>query len=130
MAELDHLALACKCHRVAADDRPAALDGKADTIDGLGQSLLCSEVSSQVANFEQWQARQTLRRWKGEARTVIAVLHDLDQVRAHFDQTLLLAREPVAWGATAEVLQAAHLFRARQMAVAWDDALPPCEVAR
>lgn len=71
-----------------------------------------------------------LRRWKGEARTVIAVLHDLDQVRAHFDQTLLLAREPVAWGATAEVLQAAHLFRARQMAEAWDDASPPCEVAR
>jgi len=62
-----------------------------------------------------------LRRWKQEARTVIAVLHDLDQVREHFDETLLLAREPVAWGPTAQVLNADHLFRARQMAEAWDE---------
>ncbi len=63
-------------------------------------------------------------RWHAEARTVIAVLHDLDQVREHFDRTLLLARRCVAWGPTADVLQAANLFRARQMAEAWDDDAP------
>jgi zinc/manganese transport system ATP-binding protein len=62
-----------------------------------------------------------VRRWHGEARTVVAVLHDLEQVRAHFPRTLLLAREPVAWGPTAEALSAQNLFRARQMAEAWND---------
>ena len=67
-----------------------------------------------------------LQRWRAEARTVIAVLHDIEQVRQHFDQTLLLAREPIAWGPTAEVLRAEHLFRARQMAEAWDERAAPC----
>jgi len=68
-------------------------------------------------------------RWHVEARTVIAVLHDLEQVREHFDRTLLLARRCVAWGPTAEVLQAANLFRARQMAESWDDEAPLCREA-
>ena len=37
---------------------------------------------------------------------MLAALHDLDLVKAIFPQTLLLAREPVAWGPTAEVLTA------------------------
>ena len=40
-----------------------------------------------------------VRRWHAEKRTVLAALHDMDLVRAHFPETLLLAREPVAWGA-------------------------------
>jgi zinc/manganese transport system ATP-binding protein len=60
-----------------------------------------------------------LHRWRNEARTVVAVLHDLDQVREHFDEVLLLAREAVAWGPTAQVLRAEHLFKARQMAESW-----------
>lgn len=70
-----------------------------------------------------------LQRWKQESRTVIVVLHDLDQVREHFDEVLLLARERVAWGPTAEVLRAEHLFRARQMAEAWDEAATSCVAA-
>jgi zinc/manganese transport system ATP-binding protein len=70
-----------------------------------------------------------LHRWQREARTVVAVLHDLDQVREHFEQVLLLARERVAWGPTAEVLRAEHLFQARRMAEAWDEAAPRCTVA-
>ncbi|KNZ34570.1 MAG: ABC transporter [Methylibium sp. NZG] len=68
-----------------------------------------------------------LKRWKQELRTVIAVLHDLDQVREHFDHTLLLAREAVAWGPTAQVLRAENLHQARQMAEAWDDQAQRCE---
>lgn len=70
-----------------------------------------------------------VHRWHGEARTVIAVLHDLDQVRRHFDRTLLLARRCVAWGPTAEVLSAENLFRAREQAEAWDDDAPRCREA-
>lgn len=68
-------------------------------------------------------------RWHAEARTVIAVLHDLDQVREHFQHTLLLARRCVAWGPTAEVLRAENLFRARQMAECWDERAPVCRKA-
>lgn len=68
-------------------------------------------------------------RWHTEARTVIAVLHDLEQVRAHFDRTLLLAKRCIAWGPTAEVLSAAHLLQARRMAEAWDDNAPVCREA-
>jgi zinc/manganese transport system ATP-binding protein len=67
-----------------------------------------------------------VRRWHDEARTVIAVLHDLDQVRAHFPETLLLAREAIAWGPTAAVLTAANQLRARAMAEAWAPDAAPC----
>ena len=56
-----------------------------------------------------------VRRWHGEGRTVLAVLHDVDTVRAHFPRTLMLARELVAHGPTAQVLTAENQFRARQM---------------
>lgn len=72
---------------------------------------------------------RVVARWHAEARTVIAVLHDLEQVREHFDRTLLLARRCVAWGPTAEVLRAENLFRARQMAERWDDDAPLCKEA-
>jgi zinc/manganese transport system ATP-binding protein len=72
---------------------------------------------------------QLLTRWRDEGRTVVAVLHDLEQVRAHFDHCLLLAREAVAWGPTAEVLRAENLFRARQMSEAWDERAPWCRAA-
>ncbi|MEM9845801.1 MAG: zinc ABC transporter ATP-binding protein AztA [Pseudomonadota bacterium] len=56
-----------------------------------------------------------VRRWHGEGRTVIAVLHDHDIVRAHFPQTLILARELVAHGPTARVLTTENHARARAM---------------
>jgi len=56
-----------------------------------------------------------VRHWHGEGRTVLAVLHDYETVRAHFPRTLMLARELVAHGPTEEVLTAENQFRARQM---------------
>lgn len=67
--------------------------------------------------------------WHAERRTVIAVLHDYEQVRRAFPQTLLLARNVVAWGDTAEVLCEANLLRARAMAEAVDEHAPVCEVS-
>jgi zinc/manganese transport system ATP-binding protein len=49
--------------------------------------------------------------WHREGRTVIAVVHDFDQVRAHFPSTLLLAHHPIAWGPTATVLTDHNLAR-------------------
>ena len=56
-----------------------------------------------------------IKRWHGEGRTVLAVLHDDITVRAHFPDTLMLARELVAHGPTEKVLTAENQFRARQM---------------
>ena len=64
-----------------------------------------------------------LQRWRGEGRTVVAVLHDLDRVRQHFPSTLLLARGPIAWGDTSLSLTAENLARAQR-------ALGPPEDAR
>ena len=61
-----------------------------------------------------------VKRWHGENRTVIAVLHDFEMVREHFPQTLLLAREKVAWGDTRETLSAENLLRARRIVEAFD----------
>ncbi len=55
-----------------------------------------------------------VRRWHGEGRTVLAVLHDAETVSAHFPQTLMLARELVAHGPTEKVLTVENQFRARQ----------------
>lgn len=109
---------------------------------GQAQRVLFARVLMQDAGlilldepFNAIDARTTadllalLQRWRREARTVIAVLHDLEQVREHFEQVLLLARERVAWGPTAEVLKAEHLFKARQMAEAWHESAPACKVS-
>jgi len=69
-----------------------------------------------------------VRRWHGEGRTVLAALHDFDLVRAHFPETLLLARGPVAWGPTAQVLTVENLTEARRMCEAFDDTAAACAV--
>jgi zinc/manganese transport system ATP-binding protein len=69
-----------------------------------------------------------VQRWHTEQRTVLAALHDLDLVKAHFPEALLLAREPVAWGATAEVLTPENIIKARRMCEAFDEHAEACAV--
>jgi zinc/manganese transport system ATP-binding protein len=64
--------------------------------------------------------------WHGEGRTIVAVLHDLDLVRAHFPTTLLLARHAVGWGDTATVLRPDNLAVARAVDVSVHAASPYC----
>lgn len=70
-----------------------------------------------------------LHRWHKQGKTVVTVLHDLSQVRANFPKTLLLAREPVAWGATAEVLTQANWQHALRMQEPFDEDAPLCAPA-
>ncbi len=67
-----------------------------------------------------------VHRWHAEHRTVVAVLHDDDMVRTNFPDTVLLARESVAWGPTAHVLVPENLQKARRMHEAWDEHAPWC----
>ncbi len=69
-----------------------------------------------------------VQRWHSEQRTVLAALHDIDLVKASFPQSLLLAREPVAWGATRDVLTAENLNKARRMCEAFDEHAEACAV--
>ena len=67
-----------------------------------------------------------LQRWHGEQRTVLTAMHDIDFVRTHFPETLLLAREPVAWGSTPVVLTPENLLVARRMCEAFDERAAEC----
>ena len=68
-----------------------------------------------------------IKRWHGDDLTVMVVAHDLDLVRQHFPETLLLARAPIAWGETADALKPENLLRARRFDEAWHDDAPWCE---
>ncbi len=72
---------------------------------------------------------QLIHRWHEDHRTVIAVLHDFEQIRAHFPQTLLLAREVIAWDRTDIAMSGENLLRARAMAEHWDENAPICDAA-
>jgi zinc/manganese transport system ATP-binding protein len=68
-----------------------------------------------------------LVRWHAEGRTVLAALHDIELVREHFPNTLLLARQVVAWGETREALKPENLLQARRLDESWNEDAPWCD---
>ena len=70
---------------------------------------------------------QLIEQWHREGRTVLAVLHDIDQVRAYFPNTLLLARDVLAWGETPSVLTSANLDRSRRFTEGYDTHAAICD---
>ena len=67
-----------------------------------------------------------------QTRNGLDVLLEIDwqgaqQVREHFPQTMMIARELVAWGGTAEVLGEANWQRAQSMHEAFDELAPVCQ---
>lgn len=79
------------------------------------QTLLLDEPFAAVDRATTEDLMALLLRWNDEGRTVIAVLHDLEMVRASFPQALLLAGQAVGWGATADVLTPENLHLARHL---------------
>ncbi len=88
--------------------------------------ILLDEPFTAIDSATVRDLKGLIRRWHGERRTVIAVLHDLDQVRTDFPQTLLLAREQVAAGPTENVLTPANLDQARRLTEAFDEEAAVC----
>lgn len=66
--------------------------------------------------------------WHVEGRSILTVVHDFEQVRSHFPTCLLLARELVAFGPTAQVMTDVMLARARHLSEAFDENAPECHV--
>ena len=91
--------------------------------------ILLDEPFTAIDTRTTFDLLRLVSRWHDEGRTVITVLHDFEQVRRHFPETLLLARELVGWGPTPEVLISENLLRARAMSHAWDDEADICRGA-
>jgi zinc/manganese transport system ATP-binding protein len=87
------------------------------------QLILLDEPFNAVDARTTLDLLNILRRWHAEGRTVVAVLHDLEQVRTHFGHALLLARQCIACGSTAAVLTQDNLARARKLAESWGDSV-------
>jgi zinc/manganese transport system ATP-binding protein len=81
--------------------------------------ILLDEPFSAVDERTTDDLIKLVHQWHAEGRTVIAVLHDLSFIRQHFPETLLIAREVVAWGMTVSTLEAPHLEQARAMTDRW-----------
>lgn len=69
---------------------------------------------------------QQIKRWQSSGKTIISVLHDLNQVQEHFPTSLLLSRRAIAFGDTAGVLTKENLDKAAQFNEAFDDRAEPC----
>jgi zinc/manganese transport system ATP-binding protein len=89
--------------------------------------ILLDEPFRAVDNQTIADLIRLIRSWHEEGRTVLAALHEIDQVRAHFPSTLLLAREVVAWGETRKVLTPANLAKSRRLVEAFDQHAEVCE---
>jgi len=88
--------------------------------------ILLDEPFTAVDQKTQNDLTAIVSGWRDEGRTVISVMHDLDHVRTIFPKTLLLARDPIAWGATLDVVCNDNLRAARALSEAWDDDAARC----
>ena len=77
--------------------------------------LLLDEPFAAVDRATTEDLMALIEGWHAQGRTVVAVLHDLDFVRSHFPQALLLAGQAVAWGPACDVLTPENLHLARHL---------------
>ena len=89
--------------------------------------ILLDEPFAAIDSRTAHDLTHILQYWQSEGRTVIVVMHDLTSVRLHFPRALLLAREAIAWGSTAEVLKDENLARAQKLAENWVEDPATCE---
>lgn len=85
------------------------------------QLILLDEPFTGVDSRTTHDLLHMISAWHQQGKTIIAVLHDLEQVRQNFPECLLLSREPIAFGPTNEVLTDANWMRARKLNEAFDE---------
>lgn len=79
------------------------------------QVILLDEPFTGVDESTTEQLMRIILHWHAQGATVIAVLHDIEQVHQYFPFTVLLAGQVVGWGPTAEVLTEDNLHLARHL---------------
>lgn len=85
------------------------------------QFLLLDEPFNAVDARTTYALLDVLRQENQAGKAVVAVLHDYEQVRAYFPNTLLIAREKIASGRTEAVLCDELLKKANALARAAED---------
>lgn len=75
--------------------------------------ILLDEPFNAIDETTTRHLMEIIANWHKEGRTVICVLHDFEQIRTHFPDCLLLARECIAWGESAKTLHPENLLNAR-----------------
>jgi zinc/manganese transport system ATP-binding protein len=90
------------------------------------QLIVLDEPFSAIDTKASADLLRLVEHWHDEGRTILAALHDMEMVRSDFPQTLLLAREKVAFGPTHDVLTEDNLSKARSMCEAFDDMAAEC----
>ena len=60
-----------------------------------------------------------MKDWQLEGKTVICVVHDIEQIISRFPDCLLIARELIAWSDTETALTADNQMKARQFNESW-----------
>lgn len=91
--------------------------------------ILIDEPFSAIDSATVEDLMQLILRWHHEGRTILTVLHDMSLVKLFFPESLLLAREAIAWGKTESVVTDVNLNAARRMIEAPDPHAPLCEKA-
>lgn len=61
-----------------------------------------------------------LHAWHRQGRTLIVVSHDLDLVKDHFPNAVLLAQKVIAWADTPSVVTDQHFKTAREVSRTWE----------
>jgi zinc/manganese transport system ATP-binding protein len=75
--------------------------------------ILLDEPFSAIDTATKADLMAIVRLWHQQGRTVVAVLHDFDLIRAEFPETLLLGADAYRWGATEAVLSGRGMGQAR-----------------
>lgn len=76
--------------------------------------------------FNAMDARTTkelcelIRLWEAAGKTVIVVLHDLMLARQYFTNTLVIARDKIAFGRSSDVITGDNLLKAEAVSLGWE----------
>lgn len=93
--------------------------------------FLLDEPFAGLDLFATEELAHILLNWRAQGRTVLAVVHDLELARRHFDHGLLLATELIAAGPVHAILSADNIARAyRHAHCAHEDPLDPLKLSR
>lgn len=82
--------------------------------------ILLDEPFSAIDAATETDLMAIIRLWHRQGRTVVAVLHDLELIRAEFPQTLLLGSSGSRWGATGDVLAGSSAIRQARLVAPLD----------
>ena len=90
------------------------------------QLVLLDEPFAAIDGRTTHDLLHVLEDWRKTGSTLICVMHDFQLVRDHFPQTLVLARELIAWGDTRDAMSDVNLARAQALAGVWEEHAEAC----